>query len=1399
MRTKKYFSLLLAFVAVGLNAFSIEQEDGVYRIGSRADMEEFATMVNEGQTTISAKLTADVDMSGSQTMIGTSTNVYAGSFDGQNHTINVTYNTGTDGMALFLYSSGNISNLNVTGTITTSVARAAGFVANSKGGSIINSVSYVNIVSDVDGEGDHGGLIGHKYGNNKLTIQNCAFYGSIKGDKTTCCGGLTGWNEGNSSTTFVENCVVDADFDLAQADRKDNWHEALFVRNYNSYTMTNCYYTNTYGKVASQAVQVSREKVESGELCYMLNKNSDAPETVWRQKIGADQHPVIGGEDIVHCVGHSHCNGDSYEDICFTNENGSLIQDEHNYVDGMCTYCHALKIGEDGYINIGTADMLAAFANQVNTGEVGLNARLTADIDFSECQNMIGTDANRYAGIFDGQYHSITVGYNGTGAAAALFAYTKDGAVIKNLHTTGDIQTDGLRASGVIANCYGAQLDKITSDVAITSTHEGEGNHAGMIGQAYSGTVTISNCGFFGSISGEKTTCCGGLTGWNNGAALTVENCVVDGYFAISPAEAVNNWNSATFCRNYNSYTMRNCYYTRPNGNVAWQAKQILDDEVVNGALCYMLNNNTFVDANWFQTLNEDEKPVVDPSHGLVYQISKDEYGYSDGKDENSILREDVVNYELTKCQETVATASLLEEYRIMLEELAQTADFDSFVEAYKQLAPMQAKIAESEASYVKYDNEVQSIIDYCNSHYDELAGLALEKLECYLYEIIEPGEDFPNGTYDYILDYHLLTTEEIQAEIAFVNGLLDEVKRSSYNAGDDITSLLAGSILDSNYKSVEDIFDQHHTLTKMRNGYYLLEWNGLFCPGTDINSNNYGALMYMNETAVPVMVMTEEEVDDEPNQGVLTAAFAEGKYKNMLIAKATDNELTIGIKNVGTPQFTSDTTIRGGLRLTYLGDDISEHVSDVLASMSARANTLFDPTEDCPNFDQSIKDDLKELMDKGSNTFESISLYSTLFQNAIDCRKAYYDLYIDYCNLYDAYYNVEDFNENVIAEMDIAVMKLEEGEVPFKDALAKTPLYELIAYNMYKDVIPPFTDGWYMIDSADKLEWYAERVNNYSYSAVEVLNAKLTADIDYSQKTSMIGASDNGFSATFDGQFHKVKVGFDRTEDAAALFAYVKNGTIRNVHTTGTITTSSTKASGLVANCYGATIDGCISDVDIVSTTVGEGNHAGFVGQVFSTPFNLTNCAFYGSIKGENTRCCGGLTGWMSAWGYIGNCVVAAVMEIDPNEVVNNWTSATFCRNYNNYGMNNCYYLNSLGNVAWQGVQITKEQIANGELCYLLNGNQSNIRWYQTIGKDAYPVLDPSHLQVFKDGDRYYNKTDNEDAIINIASDTKQGIGSRYTGVYDLTGRRVAKDADHLSQLPGGIYIIGGKKMVIQ
>ena len=104
----------------------------------------------------------------------------------------------------------------------------------------------------------------------------------------------------------------------------------------------------------------------------------------------------------------------------------------------------------------------------------------------------------------------------------------------------------------------------------------------------------------------------------------------------------------------------------------------------------------------------------------------------------------------------------------------------------------------------------------------------------------------------------------------------------------------------------------------------------------------------------------------------------------------------------------------------------------------------------------------------------------------------------------------------------------------------------------------------------------------------------------------------------------------------------------------------------------------------------------------------------------------------------------------------------------------------------------MTEEDVISGALCYNLNGDQTTITWYQTLGVDPYPVLDSSHGIVIKNEDGTYANATAIDVVHSSASTVQSGI-------YDLFGRRIADRIPADADLPKGIYIVGGRKVLVK
>ena len=195
--------------------------------------------------------------------------------------------------------------------------------------------------------------------------------------------------------------------------------------------------------------------------------------------------------------------------------------------------------------------------------------QLTNNIAIS---TMVGSDATHtFNGNFDGAGDTITATLNG-GNYCAPFAYI-EGATIKNLHTSGTINTSSANAGGVVGHNGTANLTlyNVSSDMTINSVYSGNASHGGLVG--YTTNATLCGCAFTGSLLGTITRRFGGMVGWKTNAGnskVTFTDCL------FAPAQVtMNATGSKTFAVLSTGAVARftNCYYTQAYGT--GQGKQM--------------------------------------------------------------------------------------------------------------------------------------------------------------------------------------------------------------------------------------------------------------------------------------------------------------------------------------------------------------------------------------------------------------------------------------------------------------------------------------------------------------------------------------------------------------------------------------------------------------------------------------------------------------------------------------------------------------------------------------------------------------------------------------------------------------------------------------------------------
>ena len=243
MKTIKLY-ILLALLTLGQATWAQN-----LIINSVDDWNTFAQSVTNGTTYSgqTVQLTADISVS---TMAGTENKCFAGTFDGQGHTITLNMTANRQFTSLFSYVDGaTFQNLKVDGTINTGYKFCAGIVGAIvyHGCTFTNCVSDVTINSTINGDGTHGGLVAYVREDNN-TFEGCAFTGKLLGANTNYVGGLVGFTDSrNSATVSFTNCVFHPQ-QVTMSGSGSQTFARWFGESSGSVIIgDNCYYSQTLG------------------------------------------------------------------------------------------------------------------------------------------------------------------------------------------------------------------------------------------------------------------------------------------------------------------------------------------------------------------------------------------------------------------------------------------------------------------------------------------------------------------------------------------------------------------------------------------------------------------------------------------------------------------------------------------------------------------------------------------------------------------------------------------------------------------------------------------------------------------------------------------------------------------------------------------------------------------------------------------------------------------------------------------------------------------------------------------------------------------------------------------------------------------------------------------------
>jgi len=212
-----------------------------------------------------------------------------------------------------------------------------------------------------------------------------------------------------------------------------------------------------------------------------------------------------------------------------------------------------------------------------------------------------------------------------------------------------------------------------------------------------------------------------------------------------------------------------------------------------------------------------------------------------------------------------------------------------------------------------------------------------------------------------------------------------------------------------------------------------------------------------------------------------------------------------------------------------------------------------------------------------------------------------------------------------------------------------------------------------------------------------------------------------------------------------------------------------------LVMGVNGATIN---QNLHIINNCANTGNVScahNYMGGIagYATHVNIENCYNTGEIISSNAK-------------YIGAVAGYAVSSVN---VTNSY--------YDGTALASLKLIGNGGKVDTASKAMTTEAFASGEVCYLLNAGD-DIVWYQTLKKDATPMLDNTHKRVYYIKDVYCNAQVgdvNLDGEVNI-SDVTTLVNIILGKTTDVNGNaNVNGDNDiNISDVTSLVNIILGK-----
>ena len=484
---------------------------------------------------------------------------FAGTFDGQGHTISGLYGLGhlyaLKGADKIFYTTGMFSETNAKCTIKnfkllnsyfcSDLNEGVGSISSSGGGTFENIYSDAIVVSY---KSHNGGIVGLL--DQTGTISNCWFDGEIRveGKVGRFTGGIVGRVGATNGQSKIEHCLNTANISSTVINRGMN--TGGLIGNIQSQARINITDCLTIGDIVvdyTAGVGAFVGNIESSSAVIIKNtyvKSEAFEEVIYNANGSLTGAAIAHNEATLTGFNAYKWTELDFKDYWAVVEDGTPVL--KSFAENVPSV-KGLKKGydiswykpTDGEFLIKTAEQLYGLAMlSYSDNFIGKAIYLGNDITLNDGKAeewaehapdnrwfSIGTYGYPFEGVFDGQGYTVSGLYHNTCGGMGMFGEIGSSASISNLKLKNSYVVASGQTVGSIVGLAAGSMQNIYSD-AIVVGHQG--NVGGLAGQAkrYAG-LQMSNCWFDGKVTnlGNKsdTKKIGGLIG-----AVRSESAVVN-------------------------------------------------------------------------------------------------------------------------------------------------------------------------------------------------------------------------------------------------------------------------------------------------------------------------------------------------------------------------------------------------------------------------------------------------------------------------------------------------------------------------------------------------------------------------------------------------------------------------------------------------------------------------------------------------------------------------------------------------------------------------------------------------------------------------------------------------------------------------------------------------------